>query len=93
MMTELTSFLPLIKDLGFPIVCIYYIFKAYQERVAKSDIREDKYALVIENHSKDCAQLALALATLAQEIRTESTLRQDLLSKLVQSALDSRERV
>lgn len=80
--------IPLLRDVGFPVICLYYLYKAYLDRVSQGDKREDKYASVIENHSKDCSKLALALNDLATEIRTESSIRQDLLSKLVQNALD-----
>jgi hypothetical protein len=88
--SDWTSFFPYIKDFGLPIVALYYLFKLYQAKTDENVVREDKYVAIIEAHNKNCGDLSAAIANLVIEIRRESDIRQELLSKLVDSVLSHR---
>lgn len=87
MSNEISDILPYIKDLGLPVVALFYLFKCYKERVAKGDEREDKYSEIIESHSKNCGELTIKLGVLADSIEKETHTREKLLSELISVVL------
>ncbi len=85
-MTEIEvigKLLPWIKDLGLPVIALYYLFKAYMSRVDKTDRLIEEYGKVVKEHAANYSQLTAQIRELTNTIRDEGKSRQDFLEKLI----------
>ena len=87
MSAELTDYFVYIKDLGLPTIALIYLFRAYQNRIEVGDDRELRYAKILEDHARECGALVETLKSLSIEIKREMDIRQEFLSKLLDSTM------
>lgn len=76
-----------VKDLGLPVVALFYLFKLYQNEMQQNTAREERYAKLMEGNSVASTQLTVAVQNMTTAMNRESELRQALLDKLVDRAL------
>lgn len=92
--------LPWIRDLGWPSIALYCLWKIYQDLVTKSAAREDKYAAIAEKHVQintqmleRMEQLLVSMQNLSKNAKDEASVRQALLDKLVDTVLENRSNI
>lgn len=67
-MNDFISMLPYVKDIGLPIIALYYIFRMYISRVERTDKILEKYAETVADHSTKCTELAVEVRNIAENI-------------------------
>lgn len=84
---EATEVFKWIKDLGLPVVALYYLFRLYVKSLEANVIREDKYSVILKLHSESDQLLAQKIDSMIEEIKAERQVTAKLLEQLVARAL------
>lgn len=71
-----------VKDLGLPVVALYYLFRLYLKEIEKNGEREERYIKIAEECTRAHVQQAIALQALVVSAGEESKARQALIVEL-----------
>ena len=83
-----TEALKWVRDLGFPIVALYYLFKLYRENITRTISIADNYAQITQDTAVAITQLTVAIQNLSMRAREDSSMLQAFMAQVMHVAIE-----